>query len=199
MLNFGFINPYTPFMNWFMPFQNFYMNPYLQFQQCYNYGNQAPVSVFQTRPAQKSGISNHSTPIHNTYNKAKGDLLIKNALAGLPDYEENPPMCAKYVKNAIVNSGLGEYIRGNAEDTKYMLRNNANFKEVKVSAKTMSTMPKGTVFVYDANEPVTYADGSTGEIGENGHVTFKYTSKKSISDKMEDLPLSNHAYAFIPV
>jgi hypothetical protein len=70
---------------------------------------------------------------------------------------------------------------------------------VKVTAKTSSKMPKGTVFVYDAGTPVKYADGSKGEIGENGHVTFKYTANKSISDRIEDLPLSDHAYAFIPV
>ena len=198
MFNFGFINPYfqNPFMqnsymNFFMPVQTMFFNPFAQYSQFnFNYSAQNPVSIFQ---------QSRRTPQHKTYNKAKGDLLIKNALRGLPDYEEDPPMCAKYVKNAIVKSGLGEYIKGNGEDAKYMLRQNANFKEVKVTAKEMSKMPKGTIFVYDAGEPVHYADGSTGEIGENGHVTFKYTSKKSISDRMEDLPLSNHAYAFIPV
>ena len=198
MFNFGFINPYfqnpfmqNPYMNFFMPVQPVFFNPFAQFQQFnFNYSAQNPVSIFQ---------QSRRTPQNNTYNKAKGDLLIKNALAGLPDFEEDPPMCAKYVKNAIVKSGLGEYIKGNGEDAKYMLRQNANFKEVKVSAKEMSKMPKGTIFVYDANTPVKYADGSKGEIGENGHVTFKYTPKKSISDRLEDLPLSNRAYAFIPV
>ena len=193
MFNFGFINPYfqNPYMNFFMPVQPMFFNPFAQYSQFnFNYSAQNPVSIFQ---------QSRKTQQHNTYNKAKGDLLIKNALAGLPDYEENPPMCAKYVKNAIVKSGLGEYIKGNGEDAKYMLRQNANFKEVKVTAKEMSKMPKGTIFVYDANEPVKYADGSKGEIGENGHVTFKYTSTKSISDRMENLPLSNRAYAFIPV
>ncbi|MBO6087695.1 hypothetical protein J6P92_05030 [bacterium] len=179
-------------MNFFMPTQPVFMNPYMQnFQFAnYNYGIQKPVSIFR-KPRQ--------TQRHNTYNKAKGDILVRNALAGLPNYEENPPMCAKYVKNAIVKSGLGEYVKGTGEDAKYMLRKNANFKEVKVKAKDMPKMPKGTIFVYDAYEPVKYADGSTGEICEYGHVTFKYTSEKSISDRIEDLPLSDHAYAFIPV
>ena len=162
---------------------NFFMfNFYPQYNN-YGYYNFTPNSIFQ----------------HNTYNKAKADILVNNALAGLPLHEENPPMCAKYVKNAIVRSGLGVYVNGNGEDTKYMLRNNANFKEVKVLAKDMSKMPKGTIFVYDANEPVAYADGTSGIIGRNGHVTFKYTNNKSVSDRIEDLPLSNHAYAFIPV
>lgn len=177
------------------------MNRFAQYQQLnLNYRNRQPVSIFQqSRPTWQTNLSYKSRPINSSYNKAKGDLLIKNALAGLPDFEENPPMCARYVKNAIVNSGLGVYVNGNGEQAKYMLRNNANFKEVPVNALNMSKMPKGTVFVYDAGEPVYYADGSTGVIGEHGHVTFKYTADTSISDRMEDLPLSNHAYAFIPV
>ena len=36
-------------------------------------------------------------------------------------------------------------------------------------------------------------------IENNNNNTFKYTSTKSISDRMENLPLTNRAYAFIPV
>ena len=101
-------------MNFFMPVQPVFFNPFAQYTQFnFNYSAQNPVSIFQ---------QSRRTSQHNTYNKAKGDLLIKNALKGLPDYEEDPPMCAKYVKNAIVKSGLGEYVKGNGEEAKYMLR-----------------------------------------------------------------------------
>ena len=137
---------------------------------------------------------------HTTYNKAKADLLLKNAKNGLPERTPNPPLCARYVKNAIVKSGLGEYINGNGEQTKYILRNNLNFYEVPInSEKDFNELPKGTVVVYDAYDTVKYANGKSQIIGEDGHVGFKKDNQTMISDRIEELPVSKRAYAFIPV
>lgn len=180
--------------NMFMPqyytAQNVYTNPFQNiFENYYNRGinDIQPNSVFD------------NTRNHTTYHKGKADLLLKNVKAGLPKEEPVPPLCARYVKNAIVKSGLGAYINGNGEQTKYMLRNNLNFKEVNIeNKKDLQKLPKGTVIVYDANTPVSYKDGSTKVIGEDGHVGFK-ENNKIISDRIEELPLTNRAYAFIPV
>ena len=74
-----------------------------------------------------------------------------------------------------------------------------NFKEVNVdNEKSLQNLPNGTVIVYDGNTPVSYKSGSTSVISEDGHVGFK-EHNKIISDRVEELPLTNRAYAFIPV
>lgn len=193
--------PYNPIMSVMAPFGNmfnygyampqFYANPFQNtFNSYYAQGrnNNVQSSVFQQ--ARR----------HNTYNEAKAELLLKNAEEGLPETEPEPPLCARYVKNAIVKSGLGRYINGNGEEAKYMLRNNLNFKEINVrSAKDLERLPKGTVIVYDGNTPVEYKDGSTDYICEDGHVAFKTDRNTIISDRIEEMPLTDKAYAFIPV
>ena len=178
-----FMNP-NMFAN---PFQSLFFNPFGNFRANNDINNNSN-SIFQTKRE------------HTTYNKAKADLLVKNAEKLLPEYAPVPPLCAKYVKNAIVKSGLGEYINGNGQQTKFMLRNNLNFKEVPVnSIDELQKLPKGTVIVYDANTPVEFSDGLTNRIGADGHVGFKIDKNTIISDRKEEMPLTDRAYAFIPV
>ena len=175
-------------MNFFMP-QSF-IYPSFAMSNNYQMGgyyNQQPQSIFQMqRPT--------------TYNSAKGEYLVQNAIAGLPDENPDPPMCARYVKNAVVNSGLGKYVLGNGKDAKYMFRGNMNFMEVKASAKDLQNLPAGSVICYDAYTPVSFSDGTQGQISEYGHVMFaKGDGKNGISDRMEEIPMTDRAYAFIPV
>lgn len=152
------------------------------------YYNQQPQSIFQmARPT--------------TYNQAKGETLVQNAIAGLPEENPDPPMCARYVKNAVVNSGLGRYIYGNGEDSKYMFRGNMNFLEIPVTGEQLQKLPAGSPIVYDAGTPVYYSDGSEGQVGEFGHVMFaKGDGKTGISDRPEEIPMADSGvYAFIPV
>lgn len=180
MFNYNYAMP--QFYGSINPFLNIFENNYLQGRNEISQN-----SIFTQRK-------------HHTYNKAKAELLLENAEKGLPDTDPVPPLCARYVKNAIVKSGLGTYINGNGEQAKYMLRNNLNFKEVKVrNSKDLERLPKGTVLVYDANTPVEYKDGSTDRICEDGHVAFKTDRNTIISDRIEEMPLTDRAYAFIPV
>lgn len=180
IFNYGFFMP--QFYGNVNPFWNIFENNYVQGRN-ENFQN----SVFTARE-------------HNTYNRAKAELLLENARKGLPEKDPVPPLCARYVKNAIVKSGLGVYINGNGEQAKYMLRNNLNFKEVEInSSKDLEKLPKGTVLVYDGNTPVRYSDGSKGILSEDGHVAFKTNRNTIISDRIEEMPLTNRAYAFIPV
>lgn len=186
--------PYNPIMNIFgfaqNPYQNCFVNPYFNIfaQNFYNTNFANNTSVFSNKRE------------HTTYNSAKADLLLKNAQEGLPSREPVPPLCAKYVKEAIVKSGLGAYIAGNGEQAKYMLRNNLNFYEVPINSENdFKTLPNGTIFVYDANDTVKYADGTTQIISSDGHVGFKKDNNTMLSDRVEELPVSTRAYAFIPV
>lgn len=134
------------------------------------------------------------------YNKAKGEAIAKNAIAGLPTIPPETPLCARYVKKAIVNTGLGSYINGNGEQTKYMLRQNLNFKEVKVKGEDLANLPAGSVIIYDAFDKGTYPDGNPFQIGEYGHTLIAKGDGTGISDRPENSIIpSDRAYSFIPV
>ncbi len=135
------------------------------------------------------------------YNKQKGELLANNVVDGLPtNRDPNNPLCARYVKKAIVKSGLGPYINGNGEYCKNILRANKNFKEVKVKASELSTLPAGSVIVYDAYDTYTDDKGKQHKIGKDGHVLVALGDGRGCSDIMEDfIPKSDRAYTFIPV
>ena len=130
----------------------------------------------------------------------KGRILYNNALAGIPEENPDPPMCAKYVKNAIVNSGLGVYELGNGEQTKYMLRKNPNFREVAVPGENLKDLPEGTVITYDAYDSAIGSDGQLYTVGEDGHVVVKGKGEYAISDRYEDFIIpSDNAHPFILV
>lgn len=135
------------------------------------------------------------------YNKQKGELLANNVVDGLPtNRDPNNPLCARYVKKAIVKSGLGPYINGNGEYCKNILRANKNFKEVKVKASELSTLPAGSVIVYDSYDTYTDDKGKQHQIGKDGHVLVALGDGRGCSDIMEDyIPKSDRAYTFIPV
>ena len=135
------------------------------------------------------------------YNKEKGELLAQNVVDGLPtNRDPNNPLCARYVKKAIVKSGLGPYINGNGEYCKNILRANKNFKEVKVKASELAKLPAGSIIVYDAYDKYTDNNGDQHQIGKDGHVLIALGDGKGCSDIMEDfIPKSDRAYTFIPV
>ena len=81
---------------------------------------------------------------------------------------------------------------------KYIFRANPNFKEIK--SDNFSELPAGSVVVYDAFDKVTYPDGSTGKVGEDGHVLIALGDGRGCSDILEDqIGYSKNAYSFIPV
>ena len=166
-----------PMFQAFMP--NFY--PQYNAQPAYQPFYQQQNSIFQ----------GYQTPPMNQ-GEIKGKILFQNALAGIPQNAPDPPMCARYVKNAIVNSGLGVYELGNGEETKYMLRKNMNFQEVKVKGKDLKYLPEGTVITYDAFD--------SGVVGEDGHVIVKGKGNCAVSDRYETSIIpSDNAHVFLLV
>lgn len=124
------------------------------------------------------------------YNAQKGQALADRILAGLPEYR-NYPLCAKYVKEAIRDIGLGPYINGNGEYCKYILRGNTNFKETKVKGEDLKNLPAGCIIVYDK-----YDAG----YGKDGHVEITLGDGRACSDVItEKIEVSDNAYVFIPV
>lgn len=134
------------------------------------------------------------------YNKSKGELLAENVVEGLPtNRDPKNPLCARYVKNAIVKSGLGPYIKGNGEYCKYILRANQNFKEVKVKGSELTSLPAGSIIVYDAYDKFIDEDGNQRQIGKDGHVLVSLGDGRGCSDIIEAIPQSDRAYTFIPI
>lgn len=132
------------------------------------------------------------------YNSKKGESLAKNVLAGLPQKREKA-LCARFVKNAVVKSGLGPYIDGNGEYCKYIFKANDNFKQISAKGLDFSTLPKGAVVTYDAGTKVSNSQ-KTWNIGEDGHVLISLGNGKGCSDIIdEEIPRSDRAYVFIPV
>ncbi len=224
MFNFGYPFQYNccnPFMNFFMPFNHPMMNlfnpfvmPNFNIFTPMNYYNNAYYaspsnSIFTSNVKRSSNISRpQTTTVKSTpkiskqdkpYNKVNGQKLAKKIVENLPnDRDPENPLCAKYVKEAVEDCGLGEYIKGNGAHCKYVFRANPNFKEIKT--KDFSTLPEGSIIVYQADDKVTFKNGSTGRIGENGHVTIALGDGRACSDIIEDeIAYSSKANTFIPV
>lgn len=198
-----------PMMNFFNPFVMPNFNIFTPGNYYNSYSSYPNQSIFSSNVRRTPRVS---TPQRTTvksvpktskqdkpYNKVIGEKLAEKVVANLPnDRDPENPMCAKYVKEAVEDCGLGEYIKGNGAHCKYVFRANPNFKEVKF--KDFSNLPTGTVVVYQANDKVTFKDGSTGTIGENGHVTIALKDGRGCSDIIEDeIAYSSKANTFIPV
>ncbi len=205
-------NYYFPFMNFFMPVNCMTIFPFQRF-----YSN-SQNSIWQTQKEQYvpklidslviRSVKNNSsvetlkkeeTTSKDTsrikingieYNSQKGQALAERILAGLPEYRDYP-LCARYVKEAIRDVGLGPYINGNGEYCKYILRANPNFKETKVKGDYLKNLPAGCIIVYDK-----YDSG----YGKDGHVEITLGDGRACSDVItEKIEPSDKAYVFIPV
>ena len=156
-------------------------------------------STTTTNPISNKPNPSHTGLYHGVkYNSKKGESLAKNVLAGLPQKREKA-LCARFVKNAVVKSGLGPYIDGNGEYCKYIFRANGNFKQISAKGLDFSTLPKGTVVTYDAGTRVSNSK-KTWNIGEDGHVLISLGNGKGCSDVIdEEIPRSEKAYVFVPV
>ena len=205
------INPINPFnfypsiiaqqsvFNVFNPFNIIPFNNYNNSIFCNNYSHPAKVSNSYASTHSNFSRVNSISKDSKSYNKAKGEKLAQKIVENLPtDRDPENPLCAKYVKEAVQECGLGEYINGNGEYCKNIFRANPNFKEIK--SKNFSKLPAGSVVVYDAFDKVTYPDGSTGKVGEDGHVLIALGDGRGCSDILEDqIGYSKNAYSFIPV
>lgn len=148
-------------------------------------------SIFQQQQINKNNMS---------YNQNKGEILVQNAIAGTPDTPPENPLCARYVNNAIVRTGIGAFSNANGQDTKFGLRANMNFKEVKVDKEDFATLPAGSTIVYDANDSGIDQNGNPFQIGPHGHVVIAKGDGTGISDRFESSILpSDNAYVFIPI
>lgn len=93
--------------------------------------------------------------------------IAKNNSVGFTGY------CARYVKNAICEAGLGTYESGNGCDMDTILRGNSNFREIPASTD-VNSLPAGCVLVYN--------EGSQGYNKLYGHTEITDGKGHAYSD-----------------
>lgn len=121
------------------------------------------------------------------YNASKGKKLAKTALnnsVGWSGY------CAKYVKTAIEDVGLGQYESGHAYQMTDILEDNPNFKKVSTQNIKVDDLPTGCVLVYDK--------GVQGYSKDYGHVEITTGDGRGVSDGITH-NLRKPSAVFIPV
>ena len=108
------------------------------------------------------------------YNRQKGEKLARlmgsrSTDGGFDNY------CARNVKEAIEDAGLGRYESGHGYQMADILCRNRNFKEISAQNLDLSTLPAGCVLVYDrgvagyssqyGHTEITLGDGTAGSGG----------------------------------
>lgn len=177
-------------------YMNYTPNPYIpmDFTTGVNFDSDAffkSSKVFTTQPlkvslTQKTDLKD----VAAIYNKEKGIKLANEALAGLSNAQKG--YCARAVKTAISDAGLGAYESGNANDIPDILRKNSNFKEVKVNGNDLSKLPAGCVIAYDK--------GAAGYSSKYGHVEIKGDGNQAISFFLNNnIKPSDNVTVFVPV
>ena len=121
------------------------------------------------------------------YNSQKGSLLANETAShavGFSGY------CARYVKNAIVRSGLGRYESGHAYQQIDTLRHNSNFREISPEGVDVNSLPAGCILVFGR--------GVSGYSREYGHIEVTTGTGKGVSDGVTN-HLKKPSAIFMPV
>jgi len=124
------------------------------------------------------------------YNEEKGVKLAQEAVEGLRTAEEG--YCARAVKNAVQDAGLGRYESGHAYQCADIFSRNPNFKEVKVKGSELSKLPAGCILAYNK--------GDAGYSPLYGHVEIKGQGNQAISFfTNNNIKQSDNVRVFVPV
>lgn len=129
-----------------------------------------------------------NSSVLKNYNANAGKKLAQIALYGSTGTRGK---CAKYVKNAIVRSGLGEYEWGHAYQMTSILRNNPNFKEISPRSVNLKDLPAGCVLVYNK--------GVGGYSKDYGHTEITTGNGSAVSDHVTKKLKQTPSAIFMPV
>ena len=121
------------------------------------------------------------------YNANAGERLAKIALRNKIGWKSQ---CAKYVKNAIVQAGLGKYEYGHGYQMASIMRRNKNFKEISPTEYNVNSLPAGCVLVFDR--------GVQGYNKKYGHVEITTGDGRAVSDGITR-NLRQPSAVFVPV
>ena len=122
------------------------------------------------------------------YNWKAGEQLARTALSkavGWTGY------CARYVKTAIRDAGLGEYVSGHAFQMPNILRKNRNFRELSPYQVDVKRLPAGCILVYGR--------GVSGYSSQYGHIEITTGDGRAVSDGITRHLRKNPTAIFMPV
>ncbi len=123
------------------------------------------------------------------YNSQKGEKLARvigsrSTEGGFDNY------CARNVKEAIEDAGLGKYEYGHGYQVADILSRNKNFKEISAQNLNLSSLPAGCVLVYDR--------GAAGYSGQYGHTEITLGNGTAASGGITH-NIRQGARVFVPV
>ncbi|MCM1265497.1 MAG: hypothetical protein NC200_04785 [Candidatus Gastranaerophilales bacterium] len=124
------------------------------------------------------------------YSTAKGQKLaqtVRSKVCGFTGY------CSRHVSNALRDSGLGNERAPSAHMMDDKLRNNKNFKEVKISSvEELRSLPAGCVIVYEA--------GAARYNAKHGHIEISLGDGTAASDGItRNMRYTENMSVFVPV
>ena len=209
------IDLFMPLNNTFSSFNPFMSNPFGGFNNIFGNNifsgftpNQTPILPdFSLHPAPSNNIfgflnsqsTKNDIKINTTlklpalkdagYNKQKGEKLARiigsrSTEGGFDNY------CARNVKEAIEDAGLGKYEYGHGYQVADILADNKNFKEVSAKNINLSSLPAGCVLVYDR--------GVSGYSSQYGHTEITLGNGTAASGGITH-NIRQGARVFIPV
>lgn len=120
------------------------------------------------------------------YDTQKGKLLTQDILGHIEN--KSTGWCAKYVKNSLARTGLGNYEKGDAYQCADILAHNSNFKEINVKGNDLKSLPEGCIIVYNRNQNSKY-----------GHIEVSLGNGEAASDFRGKINPSNDVRVFAPV
>lgn len=124
------------------------------------------------------------------YDKQKGTQLAEKVTRNVES--RSTGWCARYVKQAIQNAGLGQYENGHAIECVDILKRNPNFKQVNVSGSQLSQLPAGCIIIY---EP-----GAADYNPKVGHIEVTLGDGRAASDFINNrIKPSENTHVFVPV
>ncbi len=151
-----------------------------------SYSSSRKASATSIAPKQTTSLKE----VAKIYNQEKGVKLAQEAIEGLRTAEKG--YCARAVKTAVKDAGLGRYESGHAYQCADIFSRNPNFKEVKVKGSDLSKLPAGCILAYNK-----------GDAGYNplyGHVEIKGQGKQAISFfTNNNIKQSDNVRVFVPV
>ena len=137
-------------------------------------------------PTQTTSLSE----VAKIYNAKKGVKLANEAIDGLKYAQKG--YCARAVKTAIQDAGLGSYESGHAYQCPDILKRNPNFKEVKVKGSDLDKLPAGCILAYNR--------GDAGYNPYYGHIEIKGQRNQAIHYTVNNnIKESDNVRVFVPV
>ncbi len=184
-----FFPPITPTM----PMFNFKITEPKKIFSFFN-AKKTPAKTFSFTSNSAKAISLTQTTslseVAKIYNAKKGIKLANEAIDGLKHSQKG--YCARAVKTAIQDAGLGSYEFGHAYQCPDILRRNPNFKEVKVKGSDLEKLPAGCILAYNK--------GDAGYNPNYGHIEIKGQGNQAIHFTVNNhIKKSDNVRVFVPV